>query len=61
MLINCCFFSVINDFVNRMKILFKVIIIGDKIGGGFGLFFFFELFNGWFVCFLVSFMYDVDM
>ncbi len=33
-------FSATNDFVNRMKILPKVTIIGDKTGGGSGLPFF---------------------
>ena len=54
-------FSATNDFVNRMKILPKVTIIGDKTGGGSGLPFSSELPNGWSVRFSASPMYDADM
>ena len=61
MLTNRRSFSATNDFVNRMKILPKVTIIGDKTGGGSGLPFSSELPNGWSVRFSVSPMYDADM
>lgn len=54
-------FSATNDFVNRMKLLPKVTIIGDKTGGGSGLPFSSELPNGWSVRFSASPMYDPDM
>lgn len=54
-------FSATNDFVNRMKILSKVTIIGDKTGGGSGLPFSSELPNGWSVRFSASPMYDANM
>ena len=54
-------FSATNDFVNRMKILPKVTIIGDKTGGGSGLPFSSELPNGWSVRFSASPMYDANM
>lgn len=54
-------YSATNDFVNKMKILPKVTIVGDKTGGGSGLPFSSELPNGWSVRFSASPMYDVDM
>ena len=50
-----------NDFVNRMKQLDRVTVIGDKTGGGSGLPFSSELPNGWSVRFSASPMYDPDM
>lgn len=54
-------YSSTNDFVNKMKQLPKVIIIGDKTGGGSGLPFSSELPNGWSVRFSASPMFDPDM
>lgn len=54
-------FSSTNDFVCKMKQLPKVVIIGDKTGGGSGLPFSSELPNGWSVRFSASPMYDPDM
>lgn len=54
-------FSATNDFVNRMKQLPNVTVIGDKTGGGSGLPFSSELPNGWSVRFSASPMYDPDM
>lgn len=47
-------YSATNDFVNSMKILPLVTIIGDKTGGGSGLPFSSELPNGWGVRFSAS-------
>ncbi|MDR2385041.1 MAG: S41 family peptidase [Tannerella sp.] len=47
-------FSATNDFVNKMKLLPHVTIIGDKTGGGCGLPFHSELPNGWSVRFSSS-------
>lgn len=54
-------YSSTNDFVNKMKQLPKVVVIGDKTGGGSGLPFSSELPNGWSVRFSASPMYDPDM
>ncbi len=54
-------FSATNDFVNKMKTLPKVTIIGDKTGGGSGLPFTSELPNGWSVRFSASPIYDTEM
>ena len=54
-------YSSTNDFVNKMKQLPKVIVIGDKTGGGSGLPFSSELPNGWSVRFSASPMFDPDM
>lgn len=54
-------YSATNDFVNRMKILPKVTIIGDKTGGGSGLPFSSEIPNGWSVRFSACPMYDTEM
>lgn len=47
-------YSATNDFVNTMRILPNVTIIGDKTGGGSGLPFSSELPNGWSVRFSSS-------
>ncbi|MBR6538714.1 MAG: S41 family peptidase, partial [Bacteroides sp.] len=54
-------YSSTNDFVNKMKQLPLVTIIGDKTGGGSGLPFSSELPNGWSVRFSASPMFDPDM
>lgn len=54
-------YSSTNDFVNKMKQLPKVIVIGDKTGGGSGLPFSSELPNGWSVRFSASPIFDPDM
>lgn len=54
-------FSATNDFVNSMRILPLVTIIGDKTGGGSGLPFSSELPNGWNVRFSSSPHYAADM
>ena len=54
-------YSSTNDFVNKMKQFPKVVIVGDKTGGGSGLPFSSELPNGWSVRFSASPMYDPDM
>ncbi|MBP3715682.1 MAG: S41 family peptidase [Phocaeicola sp.] len=54
-------YSATNDFVNKMRYLPNVTIVGDKTGGGSGLPFTSELPNGWSVRFSASPIYDVDM
>jgi len=54
-------FSATNDFVNSMRILPLVTIIGDKTGGGSGLPFTSELPNGWNVRYSSSPHFDPDM
>ena len=54
-------FSATNDFVNSMKQLPSVTIIGDKTGGGSGLPFSSEIPNGWSVRFSASPMFDPEM
>lgn len=54
-------YSATNDFVSKMQQLPKVVIIGDKTGGGSGLPFSSELPNGWSVRFSASPMYSPDM
>lgn len=54
-------YSAANDFVNTMKQLPNVTIIGDKTGGGSGLPFSSELPNGWSVRFSSSPIYDPQM
>lgn len=54
-------YSATNDFVNSMKILPLVTIIGDKTGGGSGLPFSSELPNGWGVRFSASPHLDANM
>jgi len=53
-------YSATNDFVNKMRYLKQVVIMGDRTGGGSGLPFNSELPNGWRVRFSASPMYDAD-
>ena len=53
-------YSATNDFVNKMKILPQVTIMGDQTGGGSGLPFNSELPNGWRGRFSASPMLDAD-
>ena len=53
-------YSATNDFVNRMKNLPNVIVVGDKTGGGGGMPISSELPNGWAVRFSASPMYNID-
>lgn len=54
-------YSATNDFVNSMKQLPHVTILGDKTGGGSGLPFSSELPNGWAIRFSASPMFDPEM
>lgn len=54
-------YSSTNDFVNIMRQLPYVTIIGDKTGGGSGLPFSSEIPNGWSIRFSASPMFDSDM
>jgi C-terminal processing protease CtpA/Prc len=54
-------FSATNDFVNSMRWLPNVTILGDKTGGGSGMPFTSELPNGWAVRFSASPYYDAQM
>lgn len=54
-------FSSTNDFVNCMKSMPLVTIMGDRTGGGSGLPFSSEIPNGWSVRFSAVPMYDADM
>lgn len=54
-------YSATNDFVNTMRILDKVTIMGDRTGGGSGLPFSSELPNGWSVRFSASPHLDSEM
>lgn len=54
-------YSATNDFVNTMRQLPLVTIIGDKTGGGSGLPFSSELPNGWSIRFSASPMLDPEM
>ncbi|MDL2265707.1 S41 family peptidase [Parabacteroides sp. OttesenSCG-928-G21] len=53
-------YSAANDFVQKMKLLPQVVIIGDQTGGGSGFPFNSELPNGWGIRFSSSPMLDVD-
>lgn len=53
-------FSATNDFVNKMRLLPHVTIMGDRTGGGSGLPFNSELPNGWIVRFSASPILDVN-
>lgn len=53
-------FSATNDFVNKIKMLPQVTILGDRTGGGSGLPFNSELPNGWIVRFSASPMLDAN-
>ena len=54
-------YSATNDFVNQMRCLPNVTILGDKTGGGAGMPFTSELPNGWTVRFSASPHFDADM
>ena len=54
-------YSATNDFVNKMRQLPNVTIVGDRTGGGSGLPFSSELPNGWSVRFSASPIYDPGM
>lgn len=54
-------YSATNDFVNAMKQLPNVTVMGDVTGGGSGLPFSSELPNGWSIRFSASPMFDPDM
>lgn len=54
-------YSATNDFVNQMRYLPNVTIMGDKTGGGSGMPFTSELPNGWTVRFSASPHFSVDM
>ena len=54
-------YSATNDFVNTMKQLPLVTVIGDKTGGGSGLPFTSEIPNGWSIRFSASPMFDPEM
>lgn len=54
-------FSATNDFVNSMKQLSGVTIMGDRTGGGSGLPFSSEIPNGWSIRFSASPMFDPEM
>jgi hypothetical protein len=54
-------YSATNDFVNRMKMAPKALIVGDRTGGGGGFPLSSELPNGWMVRFSSSPMFDADM
>jgi hypothetical protein len=54
-------YSATNDFVNRMRCLPQVTLIGDRTGGGSGLPFSSELPNGWSVRFSASPIYSPTM
>lgn len=51
-------YSATNDFVNKMRLLEQVTVMGDRTGGGSGLPFNSELPNGWLVRFSASPMLD---
>ena len=54
-------YSATNDFVNCMRQLPNVTVIGDKTGGGSGLPFTSEIPNGWSIRFSASPVFDADM
>lgn len=54
-------YSATNDFINAMRYLPLVTILGDRTGGGSGLPFSSELPNGWGVRFSASPHFDADM
>ena len=60
-LVNRHSYSATNDFVNMMRILPRVTIMGDKTGGGSGLPFSAELPNSWSVRFSASPTLDAGM
>ena len=54
-------FSAANEFVKYMRHFPKVVIVGDRTGGGAGLPFSSELPNGWSIRFSACPIYDTDM
>ena len=54
-------YSATNDFVNHMRCLPNVTIVGDKTGGGSGMPFSSELPNGWTIRFSASTHFDKNM
>ena len=54
-------YSATNDFVNHMRCLPNVTIVGDKTGGGSGMPFSSELPNGWTIRFSASLHFDKNM
>lgn len=54
-------YSATNDFVNHMRCLPNVTIVGDKTGGGSGMPFSSELPNGWTIRFSASPHFDENM
>lgn len=54
-------YSATNDFVNHMRCLPNVTIVGDKTGGGSGMPFSSELPNGWTIRFSASPHFDKNM
>lgn len=53
-------YSAANDFVQKMRMMPYVIVIGDKTGGGSGFPFMSELPNGWTIRFSASPMLDIN-
>ncbi|MDR0756233.1 MAG: S41 family peptidase, partial [Tannerella sp.] len=53
-------YSATNDFVNKMRYLSQVTVMGDRTGGGSGLPFNSELPNGWRIRFSASPMLNAD-
>ncbi|MCC8172029.1 MAG: S41 family peptidase [Parabacteroides sp.] len=53
-------YSATNDFVNKMRLLPYVTVMGDRTGGGSGLPFYSELPNGWSVRFSASPILNAD-
>ncbi len=53
-------FSAANDFVQKMRLLTQVVVIGDRTGGGSGFPFSSELPNGWGIRFSSSPMLNAD-
>ncbi len=53
-------YSATNDFVQKMRMLKQVVVIGDRTGGGSGLPFSSELPNGWGIRFSSSPMLNAD-
>ncbi len=60
-LVNRSVFSAANEFVKYMRHFPKVIVVGDRTGGGAGLPFSSELPNGWSIRFSACPIYDTDM
>lgn len=60
-IVNRSVFSAANEFVKYMRHFPKVVIVGDRTGGGAGLPFSSELPNGWSIRFSACPIYDTDM